>query len=68
MDYFNAIIFGVVQGITEFVPISSSGHLVILHRIIDLPIQNELAFDVILHFASLLFLLEVIDLVRKEIL
>ncbi|MBT4277641.1 undecaprenyl-diphosphate phosphatase [Candidatus Falkowbacteria bacterium] len=65
MDYFNAIIFGVVQGITEFVPISSSGHLVILHRIIDLPIQNELAFDVILHFASLL---AVILFFKKEIL
>jgi len=54
MDYINAIIFGIVQGVTEFVPISSSGHLVILHRFINLPIQNELAFDVVLHFATFL--------------
>ncbi len=54
MDYINAIIFGIVQGVTEFLPISSSGHLVILHQFIDLPIQNELAFDVALHLATFL--------------
>ena len=54
MGYINAIIFGIVQGITEFLPISSSGHLVILHRFIDLPLQNEMAFDVVLHLATLL--------------
>lgn len=54
MDYINAIIFGIVQGVTEFLPISSSGHLVILHRFISLPVQNELAFDVVLHSATLL--------------
>lgn len=65
MVYFlKAILFGVVQGITEFLPISSSGHLLILHEYIDLPIQNELAFDVVLHFASLL---AVILFFRKDI-
>lgn len=54
MQYINAIIFGIVQGITEFLPISSSGHLVVLHRFIDLPLQNEMAFDVALHTATLL--------------
>ncbi len=54
MDYINAIIFGIIQGITEFLPISSSGHLVILHKFINLPIKNELAFDVVLHLATLL--------------
>ncbi|MEA3464248.1 MAG: undecaprenyl-diphosphatase UppP [Patescibacteria group bacterium] len=53
MDYINAIIFGIIQGITEFLPISSSGHLVILHKFINLPIQNEFAFDVALHLATL---------------
>lgn len=52
--YLNAIIFGVVQGITEFLPVSSSGHLVILHKFISLPVKNDLAFDVVLHFATLL--------------
>lgn len=54
MDYINAIIFGIIQGITEFLPISSSGHLVILHKFLNLPIKNELAFDVVLHSATLL--------------
>lgn len=54
MDYLIAIIFGVVQGISEFLPISSSGHLIILHRFFSLPIGNELAFDVFLHLATLL--------------
>ncbi len=54
MDYLNAIIFGIVQGITEFLPISSSGHLIVLHNFLDIPIKNELNFDVILHLASLI--------------
>jgi len=54
MQYIYAIIFGIVQGITEFLPISSSGHLVILHRFINMPLQNEMAFDVVLHLATLL--------------
>ena len=53
MDYLNAIIFGIIQGITEFLPISSSGHLLILHNFLNIPIQNELNFDVMLHLASL---------------
>ncbi|MEA2089006.1 MAG: undecaprenyl-diphosphatase UppP [Patescibacteria group bacterium] len=54
MDYFYAIIFGIIQGATEFIPISSSAHLIIFHKIINLPINNELAFDVFLHLASFL--------------
>lgn len=57
MDYFKAIIFGAIQGITEFLPVSSSGHLVILHKYINLPMVNEMAFDVMLHFGTLLAIL-----------
>ncbi|OGF27606.1 undecaprenyl-diphosphatase UppP [Candidatus Falkowbacteria bacterium RIFOXYB2_FULL_47_14] len=53
MMYINAIIFGIVQGITEFLPVSSSGHLVVLHELIALPIDNEAVFDVTLHLATL---------------
>lgn len=63
-DLFKAIIFGATQGITEFLPISSSGHLLVLHNFFDLPIKNELAFDVALHFSSLL---AVILFFRKDI-
>ena len=66
MQYINAAIFGIIQGITEFLPISSSGHLAILHKIIDSPFgKNELGFDVALHLASLL---AVILFFRKDIL
>ncbi len=54
VDYFKAIIFGVVQGITEFLPVSSSGHLVILHEYLSIPVQSEVVYDVFLHMASLL--------------
>lgn len=46
------MIFGVVQGLSEFLPISSSGHLLLLHRFLSLPVQDEFAFDVVLHGAT----------------
>jgi len=52
MLYFYSIIFGVVQGITEFLPISSSGHLVILHDILNFNLTQNLAFDVALHLGT----------------
>ena len=64
MDYLNAIIFGIIQGITEFLPVSSSGHLVVLHEFINIPIGDELIFDVILHLATLF---AVIYFFRKDI-
>ncbi|MCK5211331.1 undecaprenyl-diphosphatase UppP [Candidatus Parcubacteria bacterium] len=57
MDYIVAIIFGITQGITEFIPVSSSGHLVILHDLFTLPIKNDLVFDVVLHLATILAVL-----------
>jgi len=56
MDYLYSIIFGAVQGITEFLPISSSGHLVLLHYIFNFETANELSFDVALHAGSLIAL------------
>lgn len=54
LNYLVAIIFGLVQAVTEFLPISSSGHLIILHHFINLPIKQQLAFDVALHLATFL--------------
>jgi undecaprenyl-diphosphatase len=64
-EYFFTILIGLIQGVTEFLPISSSGHLVVFHRFIQLPIKNELAFDVMLHLATLL---AVVIYFRKEII
>ena len=54
INYLKAIIFGIVQGATEFLPVSSSGHLIVLHKYLSLPIQDEVMFDVLLHLATLL--------------
>lgn len=56
MSVLEAVVLGAVQGVTEFIPISSSGHLVIAPALFgwDPP---GLAFDVLLHFASLFALL-----------
>ena len=57
LDIIIAILYGAVQGITEFLPISSSGHLVVLHEVFVLPLTDEVAFDVVLHLGSLVALL-----------
>lgn len=55
MSIINAIILGLVQGLTEFIPVSSSGHLVIISHFLD--IENAFTFDVLLNFGSLLALI-----------
>lgn len=52
MGLVEAIILGLVQGITEFLPISSSGHLVIAREWLAVSDINALAFDAMLHFAT----------------
>ena len=52
MDITQTITLALIQGLTEFLPVSSSAHLVILPKFLDWPDQG-LAFDVVLHFATL---------------
>jgi undecaprenyl-diphosphatase len=53
MSIFNAIILGIVQGLTEFLPVSSSGHLVLLQKIFRIS-EPTLFFDVMVHVGTLL--------------
>jgi len=57
MEIFSSIFLGAVQGLTEFLPVSSSGHLVIFRDILQLKIADSLSFDVILHLGTLAALL-----------
>jgi undecaprenyl-diphosphatase len=57
VDPLSAAILGLVQALTEFLPVSSSGHLVLAHRVLDVSSQKGLAADafaVAVHFGTLL--------------
>lgn len=53
MSYLNAIILGLVQGLTEFLPVSSSGHLTILQHFFGINGDSVVAFTVMLHVGTL---------------
>ena len=55
MDIIQAIIIGIVQGLTEFLPVSSSAHLVFAQNILG--VESSLAFDVFLHLGTLIAVL-----------
>ena len=52
MTIFEAIVLGVLQGITEFLPVSSSGHLVLMQHFLGIK-ESQVFFDVMLHFGTL---------------
>ena len=54
MTIIESIILGAVQGLTEFLPVSSSGHLQIAKALLGVEIQENLLFDVTLHAATVL--------------
>jgi undecaprenyl-diphosphatase len=53
MSFLNAIILGLVQGLTEFLPVSSSGHLVILQSLFGMD-DPQLGLDILLHTGTLM--------------
>src|SRR5204862_4570983 len=56
MDLFQAFVLGLVQGLTEFLPVSSSAHLIIVPWLLGWkdPAINSVQFDVALHMGTLL--------------
>src|SRR5262245_27498119 len=59
MDYFEAVILGIVEGITEFLPISSTGHLTIFEKWLGLPIDSKeiTAFTAVIQVGAILAVL-----------
>lgn len=69
MEIWQSIVLGFVQGLTEFLPVSSSGHLVFLQRIFGIE-ESGLFFPIILHLGTLVavcavFWRDIIDLFKK---
>jgi len=64
MDIYQAIILGIIQGLTEFLPVSSSGHLVIFQFLFGLS-EPALSFDISVHIGTLIAVAVVF---RKDIL
>lgn len=73
MTYLQAVILGLVQGLAEFLPISSSGHLAILENFFGIKEDSLLFFAVMLHFGTLLsvfvvFWKDIVELFKELIL
>ena len=64
MDWLQALILGIIQGLTEFLPISSSGHLIIGKELLGMEITDNIAFETAVHCATVL---STITVLRKEI-
>ncbi|HPF92596.1 MAG TPA: undecaprenyl-diphosphate phosphatase [Tenuifilaceae bacterium] len=64
MDIIQALILGIIQGLTEFLPVSSSGHLEIAKVILGVEVHETLSFSIAVHGATVL---STIVVFRKEI-
>lgn len=65
MEWFEAIILGLVQGLTEFLPVSSSGHLVLAKELLGIETTENVTFEIVVHAATVL---STITILWKEIL
>lgn len=57
MSTLDGLILGIVQGITEFMPVSSSGHLIIARELLGLRLEGSVSFDILLHLSTLLVII-----------
>jgi len=69
MSILEAIILGIIQGLTEFLPISSSGHLVLFQKLFGLK-EGNLTFDTMVHFGTLaavvvIFWQDIVHMIRR---
>lgn len=66
MTVWEAIILGIIQGLTEFLPVSSSGHLVFFQSVFQIS-EGALSFDIVVHLATLLAVIAVLFQEIKKI-
>jgi len=52
MDFIQSAVLGLIQGLTEFIPVSSTGHLIIVRKLIGLDLYGSLSFDAVLQLAT----------------
>lgn len=64
MEFVYYVLLGIVQGLTEFLPVSSSGHLILLEKIFGIDVGNFMLVSILLHFATLI---SVFIIYKKEI-
>ena len=64
MNFLQAIILGIVQGLTEFIPVSSSGHLVLVQHFFGIESVDNITFEIFMHLGTLL---AVLIFFRKQI-
>lgn len=65
MTIIQAIIMGIVQGLTEFLPVSSSGHLALIKNVLHVETDTGILFDILLHVATLCSICAVM---RKDVM
>ena len=64
MNALEALILGIIQGLTEFLPVSSSGHLIIGRELLGIGVAENVTFEVVVHAATVL---STITVLWKEI-
>ena len=52
MEWFEALLMGLLQGFTEFLPVSSSGHITILSNLFGIEGEENLTFTIVVHVAA----------------
>jgi len=70
LDLINAILLGVIEGVTEFLPISGTGHLIIANHFLPLPPGIEVTFDIFIQLGAILAIIwlyraKILDLLRR---
>ncbi|MCC5926685.1 MAG: undecaprenyl-diphosphate phosphatase [Bacteroidetes bacterium] len=70
MELLESILLGILQGVTEFLPVSSSGHLVLAQELLNRDLEQGITFEIVVHFGSFFSILiyfwtRIIDILKN---